>query len=315
MRGVNSAVIFSGFYEVYVYVGWASALAFFNHFLVWAVGLGLAAALVLGLFPEFIWRAGSSFSPVLLRQHRAMLEWSALLLFCSVSTYFLTDLLSACRVFTRPLLGGLVAATFPLIFVGVDRGRHGVVVLLAGAATSTSLYAVTLGYWAWTMVGWRPWRIARARGEGTWRDIGFAQLGNVVAAASSYVVLYLFSGLGAGVVSAFSYARTLANIPQAFLVDHISSFVGLKFSELLAMPDWTAVNRIFRRALLLLGFLLWPLCFGVWVLRRVIVDLLFHFRPQTAAAHELVAGLLAFLILAIPFAAVSSFVAIACLAA
>lgn len=310
LRAVNSAVLIPRFFVVEKQHGRAAAVEFFNFFLLLAGALCALLVLASVFVPDRVWAAVSGFPPEFIGSHRMMFHLAMVFLLGTLVAVFLTDLLSACQIFTLPLLAGVAAAVLPLLFLAVDRGRNGVSPLIIGAAAGTVVSFVCLGFWAWNLAGWRPWRFRRIPALKIWGDIGFAQAGNAFTTGAAYLLLFFLNNLGEGVVAAASYARTLANIPRALLVEHVTSFLGLKYNQAMAQNDWAEINRTFRRSIVLIGIFLWPVCLFVWLCRQEIVALFFMRRQAGSGvmSFNLVADLLAFQAMTLPFETIHCFI-------
>jgi peptidoglycan biosynthesis protein MviN/MurJ (putative lipid II flippase) len=310
LRAVNSAVLIPRFFVVERQYGKAAAVEFFNHFLLLAGALCALLVLASVFVPDRVWAAASGFQPEFVASHRMMFHLAMVFLLGTLIVGFLTDLLSACQVFTLPLLAALPAAVLPLVFLVVDRGRHGVGPLIIGSVGGSIFSVICLGFLAFKLVGWRPWQVRRVPALRVWGDIGFAQAGNVFTAGAAYLLLFFLNGLGEGVVAAASYARMLANIPRALLVEHVTSFLGLKFNQAMAQNDWAEINRVFYRLIVVICFFLWPVCLFVCLCRQEIVALLFVQRQVSPGVmpFNLVADLLAFQAMILPFETMHNFI-------
>ncbi|MBK6634356.1 MAG: hypothetical protein IPG38_08595 [Chitinophagaceae bacterium] len=74
----------------------------------------------------------------------------------------------------------------------------------------------------------------------------------------NYVTLFLLTGLGEGIVSSVNLAQQAAGIIDTLIIAQVLSVAGIKFNELYAKMDITALNEIFIKIANLLLLLLMP---------------------------------------------------------
>jgi peptidoglycan biosynthesis protein MviN/MurJ (putative lipid II flippase) len=102
-------------------------------------------------------------------------------------------------------------------------------------------------------------------------DTLFAQLGNLATAVSSYVPMYLLSGLDRGTVSAMNYGRQAAEFPNNFITQQFSSVAGIKLNEVFAQRRLDEAARVFLSSMKGLSFVLVPAAlFGAFYSREIV---------------------------------------------
>ncbi|MBV9279657.1 MAG: murein biosynthesis integral membrane protein MurJ [Chloroflexi bacterium] len=141
------------------------------------------------------------------------------------------------------------------------------------------------------------WRSPRARE--VLRLFGPRVVGLAAFQAMLLITLVLASILPPGNVAAINYAWPLIMFPIGALGTAAATVIFPTLSRLSAAEDFSAVRRTVNRSLRLVLFLALPASVGLVVLRRPVINLLFHHGNWTHMATEQTAFALLFYALAI----------------
>jgi putative peptidoglycan lipid II flippase len=108
-----------------------------------------------------------------------------------------------------------------------------------------------------------------------WKNVGFAQAGNITTLLYSYAPLYLFSGIGVGTLTALNFAQQIAGIPTNLITNQVSAVAGIKFNELYAAKEEPEMNHIYLTTTNFLQFVLMPLSVLLFLHADQVVTVLF----------------------------------------
>lgn len=280
-----------------------------NFFLYAYAALGLAVAAVFLVNPAAAFTALSRFDGEVLRAHAPLL-YAALPLFPLILVSgFLVDVLASRKYFTVPMIASMAANACVLVFVlAFHRGLGAMSALLglsvAYAAQTAALLALMRRGLAWEF-GRTPYRPSHA----VLSNSGLAQLGNLATALSSYVPMFMLSGLDRGTVSAMNYGRQAAEFPNNFVTQQFSSVAGIKLNEVFAKKQEEEVDRVAIASMKGLFFALVPAALFGAVYARQLIGLLFGRGAFGADSVSAAAAFFRLFALLLPFYAANSITA------
>lgn len=98
-----------------------------------------------------------------------------------------------------------------------------------------------------------------------WKNIAFAQAGNITSSLSAYAPLYLLSGFGNGIITSLNFAQQISSLPTTLITNQFSAVAGIKFNESYAGSDFGKLNNTFLSTADFLMFILFPVA-GIFFL-------------------------------------------------
>ena len=285
------------------------AMAFINRFLVL---MGIPIVVLAGIL---LWKPISAlalvsrFSPEALSNHSRLLVWLFLSLPLQIIADLLLNILVSYRFLALPATLSCLSRSINILFACLFHRKWGVEALAMGLAVG---YAFQVGVNLLLLVrviGWR-FTVWRTRvGRNTFRNLAWVEVGTMAVILSSYLPLFLFSGFGAGALTALNYARRMCAMPAELLGSQISSVAAIKLNEQAALNDLGGMACSFDRIQRLLILTLTPLAVVLALTGIPLVQILFGRGAFGAAAVNDTAWLFSLLILTLPLEALNSVVA------
>lgn len=309
ITSLNSSVLIPESMRIRVEEGERQSMHFLNFFLYGSGLITLLICLFLIADPVKAFHLASSFDLKALEQYRKILLLAAPLILLMPLVNLLTDILTSYKYFTIPMLAGIVNGLFAISFIILFHRSLDIVSILAGLLVSYTINLLLLILLMRKRIRWNfsfKWvRIERR----IWRNIGFAQLGNISTSVSSYLPLYLLSGFTAGVITSLNYAQQVASIPTTLITNQFSAIAGIKFNELTAKKDPGGLNRYFLDVSNFLIFILVPITCISFLYSDEIFSILYHRGAFGADSVNNSAHFFRYLIILLPMLAVNTLVA------
>jgi len=271
ISALNSSVIIPEAMRLAEQEGEEQSRELINFFLYAYAAAGLGVAAIFLPAPAAVFGAISKFGGGALSGNTGLL-YAALPLFplILVST-FLVDVFASRKYFTVPMLASMANNACALLFVLALHDRLGVASALAGLVAAYALQSLLLLLVMRLGLGWKFGLPTRLPSGTVMGNAVFAQLGNLATALSSYVPMFLLSGLDRGTISAMNYGRQAAEFPNNFITQQFSSVAGIKFNELFARRQLAEIDRVFVSSLKGLSFVLVPAAlFGAFYSREIV---------------------------------------------
>ena len=301
---VNVGVLIPETMRRRVQTGDRDAMAFINRFMALLVGLVVLLSVGLLWNPVGAMGAFSKFPAEVLERNSSLLFWMALSFPLQMVSQLLLDILISYRFLTLPATLSCVSRSLNLGFVLVFHERFGVVSVAMGMALGYALQLALNLYLLRRMVGWR-FNVWRAEpGTRIWQNMFWAEAGTTASALSNYLVLFLSSGFGAGILTALSYASRMSAMPIELLTTQVSAVTAVKFNELAAHQDDHQLGQAFGRISRLLVALLTPLSFLMALTGLEIIQILYG-RGAFQESVGLTASLFSVFVLVLPLHAMA----------
>ena len=213
------------------------AMKFLNFFIYLYLGLTLLIALVFVLQPVSAFTVLSDFKRSSLQQHARILTLATPLILLMPIVNLLTDILTSYRFFSISMLAGIVNGIFSILFVVLGHSTLDIFSLLLGLLISYLVNLLLLLYLMKKRLHWNfefKWFKVDAR---IWKNIGFAQAGNITSSLTVYAPLYLLSGFNAGIITSLNFAHQISFMPTNLVTNQFSAVAGIKFNELHAQQN------------------------------------------------------------------------------
>jgi peptidoglycan biosynthesis protein MviN/MurJ (putative lipid II flippase) len=309
ITSLNASVLIPESMRLRARQGEESAIRFLNFFLYLYAAITILLCLIFLVNPVKTFTLVSGFDKTALLQQAQILTLSIPLIFLMPVINLLTDIMTSYKFFTIPMIAGIVNGLFSILFVVLFHRTLDVLSLLAGLLLSYSLNFLLLVSLMKKRLGWN-FRFRRVRVEKRiWKNIFFAQAGNITTSLSSYAPLYLLSSFNGGIITSLNFAQQISSLPTTLITNQFSSVAGIKFNELYAKKEFSGVNRIFLSTCSFLIFILMPISGIVFLYSSEITSFLLErgaFHKSGVANTSL---FLKYLGLLMPMLAINTFVA------
>ena len=235
-----------------------NAMAFLNFFLYLYAAVTILLCLIFLIDPVKTFNMVSGFNKGDIQQQVQILVLSIPLIFLMPVINLLTDIMTSYKYFTIPMIAGIVNGLFSILFVLLFHKVLDVLSLLAGLLLSYSLNFILLVSLMRKRLNWNfRFRIFKL-GKRIWRNVLFAQAGNITSSLSSYAPLYLLSSFGSGIITSLNFAQQISSLPTTLITNQFSAVAGIKFNESYASGNFASVNETFRSTASFLIFILLP---------------------------------------------------------
>lgn len=308
ITSLNASVLIPESMRLRTQEGEESAIRFLNFFMYLYMGLTALICLVFLMDPVKTFNMVSGFNKEALQQQAQILTLSIPLIFLMPVINLLTDILTSYKFFTVPMIAGIVNGLFSILFVALFHKMLDVLSLLTGLLLSYSLNFVLLVSLMRRRLKWnfRP-RLFRA-GRRVWRNIIFAQAGNITSSLSSYAPLYLLSSFGNGIITSLNFAQQISTLPTALVTNQFSAVAGIKFNESYSARDDRAINETFRSTAEFLLFILLPVSGIFFFFSRDIVSVLLERGAFGHTGVVYTSGFLQYLGLLLPMMVINTLI-------
>jgi putative peptidoglycan lipid II flippase len=308
VTSMNGAVVIPQSMHLAEQRGERHAMMFLNFFLYVYVILGVVIAAVFWSGPLEIFSSISSFKQDVLRSNADILKYSALLFLLMLPSAHMLDILASRRLFTVPAIASIANNCLLLLFLFVLHNRLDVFSLVVGLVVANALQIFFLVYLMVSELQWNFGIAVTRLGKSEFKDMLFAQTGYITSNIAAYIPLPLLSGFGPGTIASFNYGQRVANMPNTFVINPVSSITGLKLNELKAREDVYRFNTAFLTATKALLIALVPCSTFMFVFNREVIVLLFQRGEFDQDAVLRSAEFLKYLSLLLPFYAVNTMV-------
>lgn len=284
------------------------SMQFLNFFIFWNAILTLLLCVIIFFDPVGLFNLLSDFDPVALNTHRKILLLAAPLLFLMPIVNLLGDILTSYKYFTVPMIAGIINGIFSICFIIIFHKKLDVLSLLAGLLVSYTINLILLIVLMRKKLAWK-FEFSRISIEKRiWKNIGFAQAGNITTSLCNYIPLYLLSGFNTGIIAALNYAQQVTAIPTTLITNQFSSVAAIKFNELSAQKDAQSLNQLFLKISEFLVFILMPVSGIVFLYSSEIFSILFNRGAFDYKSVVQSSYFLKYLILLLPMLAINTLV-------
>lgn len=226
-------------------------------FFIYAV-IVLVSLLAAWIIPTRLIAVFSRFSAEQLSQHVLLIRLSFLLFGLQLFATYFISVLEMYHRFSSALLSPL-NAIIPLVFL-LTLGNHiGIISMIYGFICSHSIQLILLLLTLKKELQWDfsfSWEVITPRLKHNLLSVGTQSVINLF---SSWLPLYLLSGMGVGLVTALNYARQLAETPTEILTQRIVNLSKIQLTEYISHQDWQQTNKNYLGINHFLLFLLTPL--------------------------------------------------------
>jgi putative peptidoglycan lipid II flippase len=276
INSVDVSVIIPESMRLREHDGDEKAAVFLNFFLLGYLAIGILFTLAMFLFGTKLFGTISKFSDDDIQVYRNYFLLGSLFFIFHVLTTYLNSILTSLKYFSLPLIVGAIKNCIVIVCVIMLRADYDVLGVIIGGLIS---YVVNLCLQIYVMhkiAGWKfVFKIPNIR-KSIWRNLIYAELGQITTVASSLFPLYLLSGFGSGIISIMNYGKNIADIPNTVITAQLTNVAGIKLNQQAAEEDYTGMNAIFLKTGKLLVFLLVPIGFYLFVFAKPVVELFYQ---------------------------------------
>jgi putative peptidoglycan lipid II flippase len=273
--GLNSTVLVPESMRIRHQKSEQEGMRFLNFFILLYFSLALLVVLIFLVNPVLVFSRISHFTTDSLRDNAATLYLALPLFVLMTLSTLLTDILASHKFFTMPMIAGMINGVFSISFVVAFHNVLGVRSLLAGLLASYVVNLLILLYLMKNRLKWKYFIGLPKIEKRIWKNIGFAQAGNITTTLYSYAPIYLFSGINIGTITALSFAQQIAGIPTNLVTNQVSAVTGIKFNELYTGGNNRKMNEIYLTTTDFLQFILMPMSVMLFLYAEEVVTVLF----------------------------------------
>jgi putative peptidoglycan lipid II flippase len=286
--------------------GLLKSMHFLNWFIYIFLFIGLVFTLVLYINPVKSFIFFSKFDSELLRNNVDILFCVIPMLTLVVLSSLFTEILVSFKYFTLPMMAGMINSVLSIVFVAVFHARLDILSITTGLLAGFALNIIILVFLLRKQLNW-DFRIKKIKiRKQVFKNIFYAQAGNITTVLGTYIPLYLISGFNQGVVTALNYGRNLANIPDQLITIQFSSIFGIKLNEVFATGEVNRSNNVFLSSVNMLFFILVPVSIIMSFFSKEIVTILYMRGKFDVTSVESTSQFLKYFSLSLPFIALNT---------
>lgn len=238
------------------------AMGFLNYFLLIYFIIGLLFTLLMYFSGTAVFGLISKFAAADIITYRSYFWMGSLFFIFNVLTNYLNNILTSLRYFSLPMIISSVKSCVVIVCIFLLKERYDVLSVIIGGLVSYAVNLIIQIYILHNVAGWKFSFEKPAIQKTTWKNVFYAELGQMTTVASSMFPLYLLSGFGSGVISLMNYGKNIADIPNTLVTSQFANVSGIKLNEEVARQDYAAMNETFLQTSRLLVFILVPMgCF------------------------------------------------------
>ena len=268
----------------------------------------LFVTIVVILKPVFIFGLISKFTDVALQQHLSLLLMVLPLFSLIIITTFLTDVLASYKYFSMPMIASIINSVFAVSFIIIFHNILDMKSVLLGLITAYILNIIILLTLMKKQLNW-SFRYRRVKiSQKIQGSLLYSQAGSLAAFFCNMAPIYVLSSFWAGVVTSLSYGQRIAYLPNEIISNQFGSVSGIRFNELIAQKDYKRLNMVFVTSSKFLLFIVVPISALAFLFSTDVISILFQRGKFNASSVKDAALFLKYLVLLLPFFAISNLV-------
>lgn len=304
---INQHVIVPNYIRIRDNKGEPQAMRFANMVFTLYTALGaLAVAFMLG-FPVRIYSGLSQFGADALLENQALLRLTAPMLLLVVVNMLITDLFTAYKHFTMPMIVEMVKSGFIIFATVVPIMGNSIQSLALAMLLAHVLQFIVLVVALRVVLRWKPTlgRVKLEKKVGV--NVAYVIVGQVVVFFANILVMNLISGFADGVYTAMEYAQKINTVIATVVITQLTTIVGIQIIENYNNGETKKLNDIFGGYMRASFYIITPVCFGLSLCARPLMSLLFERGEFTGEAAAITANFFSFFILVVPFMLLAEF--------
>jgi len=308
---LNSTVVIPEAMRIRTEEGEVQSKSFLNFFILFYLTVTVIISLGFLIDPVDSFLVLSKFDSSTLQEQKILLYLAMPLIPLATVTNLITDVLISYRYFTAPMIVSIVNGLTSFFFLIAFHTIIGIEGLLIAFLLSYGFNLIILIVLMRRWMHWNFFHVPILRTARIWRNVVYAQAGNITTIICNYAPFYLLSGFNSGVITALSLAQQVIALPNALVTNHFSTVASIKFNELYARKDYTALNTSFISTAKFLLFLLTAISGVFFLFPNDIIAIIFKrgaYNHSTSSVDE--AGLfLKYLGLMLPLQVINTLIA------
>ncbi len=314
VSSLNTSVVIPESMTLATIGGEDTSMQFLNVFLYGYAALGLLIGAAVVWQPFRIVSLLASFPSDGVHENLSTVMFAGVSLVLMFPCLHMTDILTSHRFFTMTALLNAGNSITVILFVAAFHASLGISSAMLGLLTAYSVQTIVLAVMLRKALGWKFTRVGSFPRGRIWSNIAYSQTGYVASSVANYLPLPILSSLGTGLITAYGLAQRVMNVPGTFVMNQLTSVVGIKLNSLAAKGDATRMNDVLLNTVRVTVFLLMPLSVLMLVFADDIVVVLFRHGAFDAQAAETAAGFLRLFAFLPPLMAVNSMASRICIA-
>lgn len=193
------------------------------------------------------------------------------------------------KYFTMPIITGLINSLFAISLTLLFHKQLGITGTMLGISAGFVLNFILLICLLKKQHNWEFRKLFLVSSKSVWKNIGLIQINILPVWIRNYIILYLLSGLGTGIITSVNLGQMLAFMPEIFILTQIASVVGIKFSELAAKQNYAETSVVLSNILNSLFVMLIPVAIVMAVASKEIISIVFQRGGFTASSATITA--------------------------
>ncbi|HUQ64961.1 MAG TPA: lipid II flippase MurJ, partial [Flavitalea sp.] len=301
VMSMNSSVIIPESMRIRAEEGEKKSMQFLNFFIRFYGSILACGILLLLINPVAFFSLISNFKTEQLIQHEILLYLSLPLfaLICLIT--LLVDIMTSYKFFTISMIIGIINGTCSIILVMGLHNIAGVKSVFYGFIISYVVNLLLLLFLLRKYIGWKFTIQKEKIQPRIWKNLGFAQIGNLASTLSLYTPMYILSGFNAGIITGLTFAQQIASLPNALITTQFSTVAGIKLNELYAAARTKDINKVFGETANFLHFILIPISCIMFLYAPEIVQLLLQLTRLDRSIGKYISLFMQYLGLILPF--------------
>ncbi len=260
-----------------------AAMQFLNFFLFIYCIIGIVFTVAMYFFGMAVFALISKFPEADIDTYHNYFWIGSFFFIFHVLTTYLNTVLTSLKYFSLPMVISSIKSCIAIVCIVLLRSGYDVLSVFLGGLISYAVNLIIQLYVLYAVAGWKYSFRLPAIKQKTWRNIFYAELGQITTVASSIFPLYLLSGFGSGIISAMNYGKNIADIPNTLVTAQFANVSGIKLNEQVARQNHPGMNDTFMRTSKLLVFILVPVGFYCFIFAVPIIQLFYQSNNFNAA--------------------------------
>ena len=256
--------------------GRGAAMVFLNYFLRIYILIGLVFTVVMLLFGTDLFGFFSKFPATTILVYKNYFLAGSIYFIFQLLTNYINNILTSLKFFTVPLIINGVNSVVIIAGIFLLYQRFDVLSIFISGIIAYSINLIILFLFMRKIAGWNFFTRGGTISKAVRNNILYTEMGQLTTLASSFLPLFLLSGLGKGVISMMNYGKNIADIPNTLFTAQVANVSGIKLNEQMAREELMGVNDTFQKTAKLLILILVPVGCYMIVFARPIVELFYE---------------------------------------
>lgn len=284
INNIDTAVLIPESMRLRQQKGNEAAAAFLNFFLLVYLIIGVVFTVGMYFFGTTVFGLISKFSGADILTYRSYFQIGSFFFIFIVITNYFNAILTSLKYFSLPMIISSFKSCVVIGCIFLLKAGYDVLSIFLGGIISYALNVIIQLYVLKKIAGC-IFTIRKPHiQKNVWRNIFYAELGQLTTVASSMLPLYLLSGFGSGIISVMNYGKNIADIPNTLITSQFANVSGIKLNEQAARQNYGGMNETFLKTSKLMVFILVPMGFLLFAFAEPLVELLYESKKFTAGS-------------------------------